>query len=507
MCKGTSKNSDYQEKMLFSLPEIVSDKKIRVDFDSPDISSNGGLVLVGNMRNSLAWKIGCLIPDERKKEFIHHTYMEMVSQRIGQILCGYEDANDCNRLRSDSALKMSCGRKPSDADLSSQPTMTRLENNISSKTLYRIGKLFLDEYISSFDKAPKKIIVDADDTNANTYGAQQLTLFNAYYNEYCYMPLLLFDGLTGKLMLPLLRPGRRNKSLSVARIMQRVAEYLHGHWPNNVIELRGDSHFASHEFMDWAHDKWYVRYLTGLSANSTLLSMVDKQKRRAENDYLKAQNIEDDRYETLKRLRYPNVRHERIVIRRYYKLEYKAQSWKYPQRVIAKIEVSAEGTNIRFVVTKNRNNSPETVYRRYCGRGEMELWIKDLKYFKADRMSCNSYRANYFRLFLYAAAFVLAQNETHCVQWNGSGTLYDGLPYQAHHAQCCLYRREKDIYQDQFLATPQASGRAGGCTHKNGCITRLQHYNHRIRSRPRTRTESFMPICHKLAANEAGILC
>ena len=78
-------------------------------------------------------------------------------------------------------------------DLSSQPTMTRLENNISSKTLYRIGKLFLDEYISSFDKAPKKIIVDADDTNANTYGAQQLTLFNAYYNEYCYMPLLLFD--------------------------------------------------------------------------------------------------------------------------------------------------------------------------------------------------------------------------------------------------------------------------------------------------------------------------
>ena len=318
MCKGTSKNSDYQEKTLFSLPEIVSDKKIRVDFDSPDISSNGGLLLVGNMRNSLAWKIGSLIPDDRKKEFIHHTYMEMVSQRIGQILCGYEDANDCNRLRSDSALKMSCGRKPSDADLSSQPTMTRLENNIGSKTLYRIGKLFLDEYISSFDKAPKKIIVDADDTNANTYGAQ-----------------------------------------------------LH--------------------------------------------SMVDKQKRRAENDYLKAQKVEDDRYETLKRLKYPDVRHERIVIRRYYKLEYKAQSWKYAQRVIAKIEVSAEGTNIRFVVTKNRNNSPETVYRRYCGRGEMELWIKDLKYFKADRMSCNSYRANYFRLFLYGAAFVLAHRMKHTV--------------------------------------------------------------------------------------------
>ena len=56
-------------------------------------------------------------------------------------------------------------------------------------------------------------------------------------------------------------------------------------------------------------------------------------------------------------------------------------------------------------MTKNRNNSPETIYRRYCGRGEIELRIKDLKYLKADRMSCNSYRANYFRLFLYGAAF------------------------------------------------------------------------------------------------------
>jgi hypothetical protein len=110
-----------------------------------------------------------------------------------------------------------------------------------------------------------------------------------------------------------------------------------------------------------------------------------------------------------------DIDRERIVIRRYFKLEYKAASWKRSQRVIAKIEVSAEGTNIRFVVTKNRNNSAETTYRRYCGRGEMELWVKDLKYLKADRMSCNSYRANYFRLFLHAAAFVIAHRMKHTV--------------------------------------------------------------------------------------------
>ncbi len=414
MCKVTTKNSDIQEKTLFSLPQTVSNKKIRVDFDAPDISSNGGLVL-NDMHGSIAWKIGQLIPDARKKEFIHHTYQEMVSQRVGQILCGYEDANDCNLLRGDSALKMSVGRKPSDADLSSQSTMTRLENNVDSRTLYKIGKLFVDEYIRSFDKAPKRIIIDADDTNANTFGAQQQTLFNAYYNEYCYMPLLLFDGENGKLILPLLRPGRRNKSLSVARIMRRVIEYLHENWPNTEIEFRGDSHFASHEFMDWAHDKYYVCYLTGLSGNSVLLAKVDKQRRRAENDFLKAQKAEDDAYEMRVKQGNHGVQRKRIVIRRFYKLEYKAKSWEYDQRVIAKIEVCAEGTNIRFVVTKNRNNSPETIYRHYCERGEMELWIKDLKYFKADRMSCNSYRANYFRLFLYAAAYVMAHKMKHTV--------------------------------------------------------------------------------------------
>lgn len=386
MDKDTSINSNDKEKLLFSLPMTVFNKKVKVDFASPDISSNGGLLLLGNMKGSLAEKIGSCIPDSRNELFIVHTYTEMVCQRVGQILCGYEDANDCNLLRSDSALKMSVGRLPSGIDLCSQPTMTRLENHVSKRTLYNIGLLFLREYVRSYSKPPKRVILDVDDSNANTYGGQQLSLFNDYYGENCYMPMLMFDGLTGKLILPLLRPGRRNKSLNVAGILKRVVSYLREHWPRTVIELRGDSHFCSHEFMDWAHGQPYVCYTTGLSGNKVLLKMVDEHCRRAENDYKKYGK----------------------PIRRFYKLDYKAESWKYEQRVVAKIEVNSMGTNIRFVVTKNRNNTPETIYRRYCGRGQMELWIKDLKYFKADRMSCHTFCANYFRLFLYAAAFVMA---------------------------------------------------------------------------------------------------
>lgn len=151
----------------------------------------------------------------------------MIRQRVGQIICGYEDANDCDSLRSDSALKMMVGRLPSDTDLCSQPTMTRLENSVSTRTLYNLGVLFVKEFVKSFKKAPGRIILDVDDTNANTFGAQQLSLFNDYYGEYCYMPMLMFEGLTGKMILPMLRPGRRNKSVHVFSVLRRVVEYLH----------------------------------------------------------------------------------------------------------------------------------------------------------------------------------------------------------------------------------------------------------------------------------------
>lgn len=54
------------------------------------------------------------------------------------------------------------------------------------------------------------------------------------------MPMLMFYEVTGKLILPLLRPGRRNKSLNVFGILRRVVTYLHECWSTTLIELRGD---------------------------------------------------------------------------------------------------------------------------------------------------------------------------------------------------------------------------------------------------------------------------
>ncbi|NIU00288.1 MAG: IS1380 family transposase, partial [Nitrosopumilaceae archaeon] len=93
----------------------------------------------------------------------------------------------------------------SDPDLASQPTMSRFENATSQRELYQMAKVFVDYFMASYSQAPKVIILDCDDTNNNTYGAQQLSLFNFYYDEYCYMPLHIYEGFSGKLIATILK--------------------------------------------------------------------------------------------------------------------------------------------------------------------------------------------------------------------------------------------------------------------------------------------------------------
>jgi len=86
------------------------------------------------------------IHDERHHSYVKHEIIELLMQRIFQIICGYEDANDANDLRVDPGFKASCNRLPSEADLASQPTITRFENSISKKDLYRIAEVFVDQF-------------------------------------------------------------------------------------------------------------------------------------------------------------------------------------------------------------------------------------------------------------------------------------------------------------------------------------------------------------------------
>ncbi len=89
---------------------------------------------------------------------------------------------------------MCAGKLPqSDNNLASQPTMSRLENRVTKTDLFRLGLCLIDNFINSYSSDPSVIILDCDDTNNDTYGQQELALFNTFYNEHCYIVTNLKD--------------------------------------------------------------------------------------------------------------------------------------------------------------------------------------------------------------------------------------------------------------------------------------------------------------------------
>lgn len=367
----------------------ISNKKVELSFTGERISSDGGLLLLRELESQLGLlkDISSCVTDTRDARYIDHTLKEMLTQRVFQIAAGYEDCNDCNELRSDMIFKTCVDRLPqSGDDLASQPTMSRLENSVTTRDLYRIGRKLLDFFVASYADQPGVIIIDCDDTNNNTYGQQELTLFNNYYHDHCYMPLHIYEGLTGKLITTILKPGRRNKQNNVASLLKKLIRHLRKQWPDTLIIVRGDSHFASKDFMEWCAKNPKTAYITGLSGNKKLHELARVTIDGAEREY----------------------KQYGMSVKRYHSFIYQAGSWEMPQRVVVKVEVSVMGTNIRYIVSNlDKVRAKELYEKGYCARGAMELRIKEHKlYLRSDRSSCKSFKANQFRLFMHSIAYI-----------------------------------------------------------------------------------------------------
>lgn len=399
MCKNTKDISNLAQKAskisaptLFNLTDFDR-KPVEVRFSLEQTSSDGGLLLLKEVENQIGIirRLSSCIIDPRHQGYVQHSIDALLHQRVMQIAAGYEDANDCNSLRYDDVMKVCSG---SGQVLASQPTMSRFENHPGRRVLYNMAKAFADQFVASYASEPKAIILDCDDTDAITYGQQQLSLFNTYYGDNCFMPLHIYEGLSGKLITTILKPGRRSKSLNVFAILKRVVSYLRKHWPQTIIILRGDSHFCSKEFMDWSEDKKNVEFITGLTGNPALERLAKTTITSAQREYGATGK----------------------PVKRYHSFEYKAGTWENPQRVVVKVEANSMGTNIRYITSSIRCIRTKALYENaYCARGAAELRIKDHKtYLLSDRMSCNSFMANQFRLFMHSAAYVLIhalQNE------------------------------------------------------------------------------------------------
>ena len=366
----------------------IFQKNVELDFDGGDLSSDSGLIFLRQTESelNLLQRIANICPDKRHPGYVQHDLSQLLSQRVYQICAGYEDGNDCDTMKTDPIFKMLCGRYPqTDAPLASQPTMSRFENSLRRSDLYRISVAFVEHFIASYNKPPKAIILDFDDTDDPTHGAQQQSLFNGYYGEYCYQPMHIYEGKTGNLVATILRPGKRPAGAEIVSILKRIVARLKQAWPRVQITLRGDSHYSStpiYEFCEAHH----IKYILGFKSTKSLQAMIRQTLKRAIELY---------------------TYHHRPV-KLYNEFQYRAANWEQPRRVIAKVEYSEQGSNIRFIITNFKAYRKMLYETAYCGRGSMELMIKAHKtHLASDRLSCTDFRANQFRLFLHSIAYVL----------------------------------------------------------------------------------------------------
>lgn len=391
-----------QDNIQSVLFPAISSKPVVARFDQPDSSSDGGAILLKALDSELELTkrlAGCL-HDSRQSSKVVHELFDLFRQRVYGIACGYADCNDAARIGDDPIHKLLLDKDPIDGTaLGSQPTLSRFENSVSSKDLFRMGceltDIVIDHHARRLNGKAHRITIDMDPTDDPTHGAQQLSFFNAHYDSHCYLPMvgtLQFDDENEKhLFTVVLRPGNAHASRGTIGILMRLLTRLRDVFSKTIFRVRLDGGFATPAILDYLELEG-VEYLVGMASNSRL----EKRARRLMGR-VRMMSRESGKTETL-----------------FGETLYAAGKWSHRRRVIIKAEVVRHPgrdprDNDRFVVTNLRDN-PESIYGIYRGRGDAENRIKELHHgLEIDRTSCTNFLANQLRVFMTSAAYILFQ--------------------------------------------------------------------------------------------------
>ena len=383
-------------------PDLLS-KPAVARFDVDHGSSDGGGILLkaAERRLDLLGGLADCITDRRDPAKVRHEVEELLGQRVYALACGYSDCNDAARLSADPIHKALVGRDPIEGeDLGSQPTLSRFENAIGPRALYRMSETLLSRVVRRhrrrLRRKVRQVVIDLDVTDDPTHGGQQLSLFNGFYDTYCYLPLLGFltfdDEAEQYLCAAMLRPGTASCQVGAIGMLRRILRRLRKAWPEVRIVVRLDGGFASPRLFEFLDEQPNVGYVVGFSSNAVLEREVAGAMKRVR--------------------RRAKARSE--TCREYGHRFYAAGTWKRERRVVYKAEVVHHPgrelkDNARFVVAKLAL-TPRRAYEFYCRRGEVENRIKELlDGMQIGRTSCSRFWANQFRVLLTAAAYVIMQ--------------------------------------------------------------------------------------------------
>lgn len=380
-------------------------------FNGGPVTSDAGGLLLREVEAKFHFidQFASCFTDHRHPDLVEHTLPELLKQRIFALCLGYEDLNDHDRLRHDPLLAVLVGKKdPSGGQrtrardrgkaLAGKSTLNRLEltpvrANAASRYKKIVAHLdamqafFVEAFVQQYLIAPARLVLDLDSTDFVLHGHQLGRFFHGYYDAYCYLPLYIFCG--DHPLLALLRPSDIDNSVGVLKHLARIVARLRECWPGVSILVRGDSGFCREHLMHWCEANG-VDFLFGLAKNPRLLRELAPALEQAQQQFTQTGT----------------------PTRLFHEFAYRTHdSWSRERRVVGKAEHLAKGPNPRFIVSSLPAAAfagPALYEQEYCGRGDMENRIKEQQLMLfANRVSCQTMRANQVRLCLATVAYIV----------------------------------------------------------------------------------------------------
>lgn len=396
-------------------------RRVQADFSGGTLSTDAGALLLRQVDTNLGVcaELAQCFHDARDPLWVDHSVPELLRQRLFGIALGYEDINDHERLRLDPLLAVACGKTDPLGEhrllpqhrgiaLAAPATLNRLE--LSNNKATRCHKLphdpakieacLLKMGVRCLPKHAREVVVDLDAMGHRLHGLQEGRHFNAYYDDYVYLPLYAFVG-----DFPLwaqLRTADHEAAHGAVSALEKIVAAIRQRCRRARIIIRGDSGFGREEIMAWCESQSEVYYCLGLAKNSVLLENLGPALARARARHCLSGGAS---------------------VREFAEFQYQTrESWSRQRRVIGKAEILSEGENPRFVVTslpaagfkddedKERFRPARLYEETYCARGDMENQLKQqVLDLKADRMSTHHLASNQLRLWEGMFAYLLLE--------------------------------------------------------------------------------------------------
>ena len=386
-----------------------------MSFDGEDVTSNAGVLLLLQFAEMTGFidELAAALPDPRCQSRAVHDRRDILRQLLGSDALGLSRYCHHDDLRNDPAfiaMQTAAKKLPSGKARKRLPGKDAIHRMIQSvaksgadKTTVpaHLEAFLIKQFIKSINNKPRDVIfVDIDATHVKVHGNQEGHHFQGRHRAKCLMAQLIY--VQNRVLSFNMFSAKYGGAYQAAEMLQRVIKKLNEAFPDSLIVVRGDADYGKQDsilrMLETFRKKGKkVRYLFGYPDNARL-------EREFTTDWPELEEI---------------CRQKQHPVRQFKSFMWKTQtSWKYPRRIVSKIEclpkpgdMIGSTRNPRHLVTNlslQFADAQDLYETHYCQRGNAELWIRESKLDLAvDQASSTSLQSNYIRSYLKLAAHYL----------------------------------------------------------------------------------------------------